>query len=68
MTQRIARLPAHRTLRMEASLRREAIKKEFGSENSTKYYLEQGSKRAEKIVHHFWKSYCSITEVIFPTM
>lgn len=38
---------------MEASLRREAIKKEFGSENSTKYYLEQGSKRAEKIVHHF---------------
>lgn len=53
MTQRIARLPAHRTLRMEASLRREAIKKEFGSENSTKYYLEQGSKRAEKIVHHF---------------
>ena len=36
MTQRIARLPAHRTLRMEASLRREAIKKEFGSENSTK--------------------------------
>ena len=53
MTQRIARLPAHRTLRMEASLRREAINKEFGSENSTKYYLEQGSKRAEKIVHHF---------------
>lgn len=53
MTQRIARLPDHRTLRMEVSLRREAIKKEFGSENSTKYYLEQGSKCAEKIVHHF---------------
>lgn len=53
MTERITKLPDHRTLRMEVSLRRETIKKEFGSENSTKYYLEQGSKRAEKIVHHF---------------
>lgn len=53
MTQRIARLPNHRTLRLEVSLRREAIKKELGTKNSTKYYLEQGSKHAEKIVHHF---------------
>lgn len=55
MTERIARLPDHRTLRMEASLWREAIKKELGTENSTKYYLEQGSKHAERIVHHFLK-------------
>ena len=55
MTQRIAKLPDHRTLRMEVSLRREAIKKELGTENSTKYYLEQGSKHAERIVHHFLK-------------
>lgn len=55
MTERIARLPDHRTLRMEVSLRREAIKKELGTENSTKYYLEQGSKNAERFVHHFLK-------------
>ena len=55
MTERIARLPDHRTLRMEVSLWREAIKKELGTENSTKYYLEQGSKHAERIVHHFLK-------------
>lgn len=55
MTQRIARLPDHRTLRLEVSLQREAIKKELGTENSTKYYLEQGSKHAERIVHHFLK-------------
>lgn len=55
MTERIDRLPDHRTLRMEVSLRREAIKKELGTENSTKYYLEQGSKNAERFVHHFLK-------------
>ena len=27
----------------------------MGTENSTKYYLEQGSKHAERIVHHFLK-------------
>ena len=55
MTERIVRLPDHRTLRMEVSLWREAIKKELGTENGTKYYLEQGSKHAERIVHHFLK-------------
>ena len=55
MTERIAKLPDHRTLRIEVSLRREAIKKEFGKGCTVKEYLEKGSKNAQKIVREFLK-------------
>lgn len=55
MTERIAKVPDHRTLRIEVSLRREAIKKEFGKGCTVKEYLEKGSKNARKIVREFLK-------------
>lgn len=55
MTERIAKVPDHRTLRIEVSLRREAIKKEFGKGCTVKEYLEKGSKNAQKIVREFLK-------------
>ena len=55
MTERIAKLPNHRTLRMEVSLKREGIKREFGSGLSAKTYLEKGSNQAQKVVGKFLK-------------
>lgn len=55
MTERIDRLPDHRTLRMEVSLKREAIKKEFGAKETCRRCLEQGSAQARKLVRKFLK-------------
>lgn len=55
MTERIAKLPNHRTLRMEVSLKREGIKREFDSGLSAKTYLEKGSNQAQKVVGKFLK-------------
>lgn len=55
MTERIDKLPDHRTLRMEISLKREGIKRKFGSELSAKAYLEKGSSQAQKVVGKFLK-------------
>ena len=55
MTERIDRLPDHRTLRMEVSLKREAIKKEFGTNETDRHYLEHGSAQVRKLVRKFLK-------------
>lgn len=55
MTERIDRLPDHRTLRMEVSLKRESIKKEFGANKTDRHYLEHGSAQVRKLVRKFLK-------------
>lgn len=55
MTQRIDRLPDHWTLRMEVSLKREVIKKEFGTNETDRHYLEHGSAQVRKLVRKFLK-------------